>query len=102
MSFLEGLPFYNGLEDFINNTLGLADYIQDGYNYFANLDVVTQLIALLVLAIIVIIGTFELLKKLSKLIIVVGIIAFLWFLYDSGALNDILPSGSGVINTFLM
>ena len=90
MSFLEGLPFYDMILDFVNGTLGLEQRITDAYNFFLEMDVVTQLIAIGVAGIIFIMGTFELIKKLSKIIIVVGIIVGLWFLYDTGALDGLL------------
>ncbi len=90
MSFLEDLPFYETLLDLINNKLGLAGYLEDGYTFFTGLDVVTQVIALIVVAIVLVIGLFELLKKLSKIIIIVGVLAGLYVLYDSGALSGII------------
>jgi hypothetical protein len=90
MSFLEGLPFYDVIFNMVNDTLNLDQYIEDGYNFFTGLDVVTQLIVLIVGGIIFIMGTFELIKKLSKIIIVLGIVVGLYLLYDSGALDGLI------------
>ena len=90
MSFLEGLPFYDIIFNLVNDTLNLDQYIQDGYNFFTGLDVVTQLIAIIVGGVIFIMGTFELIKKLSKIIIVLGIVVGLYLLYDSGALDGLI------------
>lgn len=90
MSFLEELPFYDSILKFVNETLNLDGYITDAYNFFLDLDVVTQLIVIVVGGIILIMGVFELIKKLSKIIIVVGIIVGLWLLYDSGALDSLI------------
>lgn len=91
-----GLPFYDSIETLINETLGLSDLIQSGFDFFTGLNVVIQLIVLVVLAIIVIMGLFELLKKLSKLIVVVGILVGLYLLYDGGALDGIIPSSGAL------
>ncbi len=90
MSFLEELPFYDVIFNMVNETLNLDKYILDGYNFFTELDAVTQLIVLLVGGIIFIMGTFELIKKLSKIIIVLGIVVGLYLLYDSGALDGLI------------
>lgn len=91
--WIMGLPFYDMLETIINENLGLAGLIEQGYTFFTGLNVVVQLAALVVLGIIVIMGIFELIKKLSKLIVVVGILVGLYLLYDGGALDSIIPSG---------
>jgi hypothetical protein len=90
MGFLEGLPFYDVLENLIENTLGLDAYLTDGYNFLMSLEPVTKLIGVLLAGIIFIMGTFELIKKLSKIIVVVGILVGLYLLYDSGALDGLL------------
>lgn len=94
------LPFYEMIESLINETLGLSGLIESGYTFFTGLNVVIQLVALVVLAIIVIMGFFELLKKLSKLIVVVGILVGLYLLYDGGALDGIIPN-SGALDVLL-
>ena len=88
------LPFYDMIETLINETLGLSGLIQSGYDFFVGLNVVVQLAALVFLAIIFIMGFFELIKKLSKIIVVVGILVGLYLLYDGGALDSIIPSGT--------
>jgi predicted permease len=90
MSFLENLPFYDVILDFVNETLNLDGYIADAFNFFNSLDVVTQLLVIVVGGIIFVMGVFELIKKLSKIIIVVGIIVGLYLLYDSGALDGLI------------
>ncbi len=90
MSFLEDLPFYDFLLDFVNETLNIDGYLQQAFDFLTGLDVVTQLIVLLVGTIIFIMGAFELIKKLSKIIIVVAILAGLYVLYDSGALDSLI------------
>ena len=95
-----GLPFYDMIESIINDSLGLSGLIEQGYTFFTELNVVVQLIALVVLGIIVIMGIFELIKKLSKIIVVVGILAGLYLLYDGGALDGIIPS-SGALDVII-
>ncbi len=90
------LPFYDMIESLINDTLGLSSLIESGYTFFTGLNVVIQLAALVVVAIILIMGFFELIKKLSKLIVVVGILVGLYLLYDGGALDGIIPSSGAL------
>ncbi len=90
MSFLEGLPFYDVIFNFVNDTLNLDGYITDAFNFFMDLDVLTQLIVIVVGGIVIVMGIFELIKKLSKIIIVVGILVGLYLLYSNGALDGLL------------
>jgi hypothetical protein len=98
--WIMGLPFYETIEGIINDNLGLADLVQQGYDFFIGLNVVVQLVGLIVVAIILVMGVFELIKKLSKIIVVVGILVGLYLLYDGGALDGII-SGSAVVGNYI-
>jgi hypothetical protein len=74
----------------VEKFLPIEDYVLDGLDFFFNLSYLEQLIGVVVLAIVVLMGVWALIKTLSKLIIVVGVIAGLWFLYSSGALDQFI------------
>lgn len=90
VSFIENLPFYDALDNFIRNTINLDGYIQQVFDFVNQLDSVTLVLGVLVAAIIFIMGLFALLKKLSKIIIVVGILVGLYLLYSNGALDSLI------------
>lgn len=84
------IPFYSQIETFINDTINLPGYIEDGYNFIIGQDAITQLLGTLVIGIIFIMGAFELIKKLSKIIIVVAILVGLYLLYSTGSLDGLI------------
>ncbi len=90
VSFIENLPGYDFIDNFIRSTIDLDGYIQQAYTFVTELDSVTLVLGVVVAAIIFVMGVFELLKKLSKIIIVVGILVGLYLLYDNGALEGII------------
>jgi hypothetical protein len=90
VSFIENLPGYEFIDEFINNTIDLDGYIQQFFTFIDGLDAVTLVLGVIVAAIIFIMGTFELIKKLSKLIVVVGILVALYLLYSNGALDSLI------------
>ena len=66
----------------------IDDNLQNGFDFVMSLDALYKVGGIVAAAIIFIMGLWALIKTLSKIIIVVGVLAGLWFLYDSGALNQ--------------
>ena len=90
VSFIENIPGYEFIDEFINNTIDLDGYIQQAFDFIGELDAVTLVLGVVLAAVIFVMGTFELLKKLSKLIIVVGVLVGLYLLYSNGALDGLI------------
>lgn len=90
-SIIEKIPGYDLIEKFINSTIDLDKYMGQAFDFIEGLDAVTLVIGVVLAAVIFVMGTFELIKKLSKLIIVVGVLVGLFLLYNSGALDSLLP-----------
>ena len=79
------------LDGFLEPIVNIVDqYLQDGYDFVMNLDALYKIGGVAAAGIIFFMGLWALIKTLSKIIIVVGVLAGLWFLYDSGALNQFI------------
>lgn len=69
---------------FLEDLIPVQDWIDTLYNFVSDLSYIEQLVGLIVAAIIVVLGIISLVIKLSKLIIVVAILAGVWFLWTTG------------------
>lgn len=88
---LEGvIPYYDQINDFIDNILDLKGYIDQAYTVLMNQDSITLVVGGLIVGIIFLLGAFDLIKKLSKILIVVAILAGLYLVYQTGALGGVV------------
>lgn len=79
------------LDGFLEPIVNIVDqYLEEGYNFVNSLDALYKIGGVAAAGIIFFMGLWALIKTLSKIIIVVGVIAGLWFLYDSGALDSFI------------
>lgn len=70
--------------------LTIDDYLKQAYDYIVALSPLPKVLGLLGGSLVIFMGLWQLIKTLSKFIIVVAIIAALFFLFDSKILDGII------------
>lgn len=84
------MEMINEILDKIIGTLNVDMYLEDAFTYLKAMDPLPKLLGLLGAGVVVFMGLWTLIKTLSKIIIVLAIIAALYFVFQGSLLDGII------------